>query len=1232
MEDDIRSRRLVTWGLGAAGLSSAGAAFALPYPYKLIGGSFVLVLFLLLFGGYYLWQRHRARRQREQFTSAIEAQTAAAPKAISDPQKRADLDKVRGKFQTGLQEFRSRGKDIYKLPWYVIIGESGSGKTEAIRHSGIDFPPGLNKEHQGSGGTVNMDWWFTNRGVILDTAGSLVFPEAGAAQTPEWQEFLRLLKKARPHCPVNGLFLVLSVESLIKDSADRISQKASRLAQHLDVIQRTLDVRFPVYLLVTKCDLLAGFREFFDSIEDPLLQHQIFGWSNPDPLDAAFRPDLIEQHLGSVAQRLRRRRSALLRELPSAGRSGNTQQFFASSYKAGGGAMLGRRLDEVDSMFALPESMMRLAPRLRRYLETIFVAGEWSAKPVFLRGIYFTSSMREGKALDEAIAFATGLSLDQLPEDRTWEKDRAFFLRDLFHDKVFRESGLVTRATNTLKLLRQRQLAIFGSAAAALLLLLVFAGFAAYNLNKSVRKEAKYWQAGAAGLHKGEWSPAIVTNKMPGFAYGGTNLVPVAGEPTLLQFHEELKGKVESPLAAGLFKPMVLLGFGKVKDRPKAQRILFEDSVLQPLVRRTREKMSDPKTQLPDAKGVSRHRDALLSLMQLEADWLLDERAHQSGFTGVANKPERLLRTFLSYLTESDFKVETNLVNLFAWTYSKEMSSKNDGGWPPRRLLGGDTLGTNQAIQIGLQKFYEATRAAQTNVDWHLGLLNNFADALYTYYRAEDNWLKDPAGACPALDQLMRPPKAIVDASRRALPSSSLFGPLTNLTSCYLELRQTAIDSSGPELARQVRVIAMGLPESEKSPGKLFGQIQQSLKNLAEQGATNVQAKYDERRAWIPILDTNCLAQVRSNGPPVYELRWALYTNACALAAMPAHATEKDIGDEWKNYMGLKKEADAFQSGLSLYQGALSAGVFGKCSGIATSALQRLKGEFVADYAKLVRTKLEALASQSSWAPQDVTNSRFLFEKIGRDLSAAKSLGDQEQVIAPLGGNLSTTKQKVLQGIDKDLRDSLAFPVRLSSTRTIGLTELSAKAKLLNGLVAELQHPVWTSAPEALAPLQRDFELYLPIINMLVNEDGTPTEWELAFIGPKGETADSRIIAFFRYMQVSLKETESVPDLTKVKEDERFPLGKASVNGGITITFQTTATSATPTATPVKLGDWWLPRLMRDNHEERQEVPGRWRFRFKLEYSPRNLSGYVTLEARPVNAKQLLPKFETWSQ
>ena len=292
--------------------------------------------------------------------------------------------------------------------------------------------------------------------------------------------------------------LVLSTESLIKDSADKIARKASRLAQQLDLIQRTLDVRFPVYLLVTKCDLMEGFREFSDNITDPLLQHQMFGWSNPDPLDAAFRPELVEQFLKSVADRVRRKRLALLREGGAAGRGGDTQNFFRASYRTGRAPAGSRRMDVMNSVFALPESIMRLAPRLQRYLETIFVAGEWSAKPIFLRGIYFTSSMREGSALDEALALATNVSVDELPESGRSES-RAFFLRDLFNEKIFREGGLVTRATNTLKMLRQRRLAIFGTATVALLLLLGFAWFSYRDLRHSVMQEARFWRAGTNG-------------------------------------------------------------------------------------------------------------------------------------------------------------------------------------------------------------------------------------------------------------------------------------------------------------------------------------------------------------------------------------------------------------------------------------------------------------------------------------------------------------------------------------------------------------------------------------------------------------------------------------------------------------------------------------------------------------------------------------------------------------
>ena len=336
MDDDSKVNTLVKCGLGMLGLGAIAAAVTIPKIGIWVALA-ILLLALLFFGGYFLWRRMRLRRQQQVLSSGVEAQAGAVPKTISDPRQRADLDALRRKFLDGLQVFKSRGKDIYKLPWFVIIGESGSGKSMAIRNSGIDFPPGMQDELQGSGGTINMDWWFTNRGIIVDTAGKMIIPDEADSDLrgewkpqTEWVEFLRLLRRSRPHCPINGLLLVLSTESLIKDSADKIARKASRLAQQLDLIQRTLDVRFPVYLLVTKCDLMEGFREFSDYITDPLLQHQMFGWSNPDPLDAAFRPDLVEQFLNTVADRVRRRRLALLREGAAAAKGGETQTFFRS--------------------------------------------------------------------------------------------------------------------------------------------------------------------------------------------------------------------------------------------------------------------------------------------------------------------------------------------------------------------------------------------------------------------------------------------------------------------------------------------------------------------------------------------------------------------------------------------------------------------------------------------------------------------------------------------------------------------------------------------------------------------------------------------------------------------------------------------------------------------------------------------------------------------------------------
>ncbi len=557
------------------------------------------IIFRLALG----WWKKRKSRPMEK---SLAGNTSSAPQQVSGAKKLADLDSLRRVFSTGVEKFRSAGKDLYSLPWYVLVGQPGSGKTEAIRHSAIGFPPGLQDQLQGAGGTINMNWWFTNHAIILDTAGRLMFEEVAPGSTSEWQEFLKLLRQHRPNCPINGMLLVIPADSLLKDSTEVIARNAGKIAQQLDNIQRSLGVRFPVFIFITKSDYLPGFSQFFDDLTDPQLQHQIMGWSNPAPLDDPFNVDAVETHLREVRNRLAERRQRLLADPVNTEDPG------------------GHRLDQVDSLFAFPEAILKISPRLKQYLETIFVPGEWSAKPLFLRGIYFTSSMSEGKSLDADLAAALGVPVDALPASGVWRRDRAYFLRDLFLQKIFKERGLVTRAGNAMKQQRRRKIAVLLTGFAAVAFLLAATFYAFFQLKNSVGTPGQYWQA-AARVYTSS-SPrfmAMIAPKSnaigtPTFIYQGhTN--KLMGR-SLAEFYAQGFDLVRRPIAVPwIFKPVAFLG-GHVNTRQRAAfEKIFNAEVLSPVIMAARSKLTVAPLhqETPDLRRLERRTGALLEIIAI---------------------------------------------------------------------------------------------------------------------------------------------------------------------------------------------------------------------------------------------------------------------------------------------------------------------------------------------------------------------------------------------------------------------------------------------------------------------------------------------------------------------------------------------------------------------------------------------------------------------------------------
>lgn len=709
------------WGKALAAVIGGTAVAGVVYAVKtvhltreawimLVGGLLAVVLLLVL---YLLLLRWLRRRKAAPMTRGILANSSTAPHGIADPARRAKLDEMRKSFEAGVSKFKAAGKDLYTLPWYVLVGEPGGGKTEAIRHSQVGFPHGLQDYMQGAGGTVNMNWWFTNHAIILDTAGRLMFEEIQPGATNEWAEFLGMLKQHRPDCPINGMVLVIPAESLIKDSTEAIERKAGKIAQQLDLIQRTLDVRFPVFVMISKCDLISGFREFFETVDDPQLQGQILGWSNPASLDQAFNPEVVDKHLETVRQRLAGRRFGLLLDPV------HTEDPHA------------RRIDQVDALFTFPDALARIAPRLRRYLEMIFVAGEWSPKPLFLRGIYFTSSMREGAALDAELAEVLKVPVDSLQDEgRAWERNKTYFLREPFLKKVFMEKGLVTRASKPNRIHRVRQIAVLAAGFIAVLVLFGLTFKGARDFDKKIGKEGGYWPSVQANYPN--WK--IVDEK---FKYNGEKAT-VDGRK-LAEFFGDARTHVNSTIDPGAaFKAADAAVRSLSPDhRQDAYRTLYERTILVPLVTQVRAKLKSPDAwpkPSADVRDSEAPVAALKEMVRLEA-----------GGPSRSTSPVNLDSLFAFVLADQDWKAYRASQEDLKKSKDQDLASTADylyrgGKWPPKSLAFGDEV-SQDALRRAAENFKTYWQGYVDREDERLNAALDLKSRLEAYdaFRAEAN-------------------------------------------------------------------------------------------------------------------------------------------------------------------------------------------------------------------------------------------------------------------------------------------------------------------------------------------------------------------------------------------------------------------------------------------------------------------------------------------------------------
>jgi type VI secretion system protein ImpL len=414
---------------------------------------FVVLVVAIMIVILMIYLRLRAVRGEAAISKTIMAQ---ADKEIvaSAPESARQITNAKARLLAAFASHsRRRGPGgMARLPLYLVLGPQGSGKSTLVLNSDLNFLDEHGQEGKpvpGIGGTRGFDWWLSNDAIVLDLAQRSLQVDADEEPNPDWAAVLQVLKRQRPLRPVNGVLLVLPVDRVAGPAAVDLGVAAARIRAHLHGMAHHLGVRFPVYVVFSGIDRLAGFREFFADLDEDE-RGKVWGAT------LEFRRRSVEETQQAIDGEVQ----LLVRQLAE------------------------RRLGRVGALpegllreraFAFPLQVEKLREPIRRMLGEAFRPDLGGDSP-FLRGFYFTSVVPIETPTERPIDLAAPVAAMQFDTPPQVIAPVGRFVRQIFHSVLAADAGLADLTDREKHLQRIRRLVVMGGLGTALVAVTITLG------------------------------------------------------------------------------------------------------------------------------------------------------------------------------------------------------------------------------------------------------------------------------------------------------------------------------------------------------------------------------------------------------------------------------------------------------------------------------------------------------------------------------------------------------------------------------------------------------------------------------------------------------------------------------------------------------------------------------------------------------------------------------------
>ena len=451
-------------------------------------GLFAVLFFVIaarVFGWWRLW---RAR------VHAKPSAPAKRPEPVHEDD--AALAALIGEANTALGSapaYAHKKTSLGSLPVYLLIGPEGTGKTSTFINAGLE-PQLLAGQVAGGGPVVPTQLcniWLVKNAIFVEFAGRAFRGDLG-----RWTQLLRVLRgnshrpfwrrfwgEAERGVTIAGVAAFCEAKHFTATSNLEQSARYGRdWQERLSAIGEVFGADYPVYQLITKCDTIAFFEDYFRRLPEAEAQ-QILGCTLP--LDRAETPQPGQVFAEVETKRLSRSFHPLFHALAA-------RRITHLAYEPDPARRLG--------VYEFPREFKRIRPYLVQFLTNVYRPHPLRPGPV-LRGYYLTavrqveamaaagaSTTRQdwsmpGVASDDATRLFRGDATQFLRPDDLAPRNgghsafttRWMFAADLFHNVILRDHRALPAPVRVdSQVERYRRMAVAGLGAVCALLCFVW--------------------------------------------------------------------------------------------------------------------------------------------------------------------------------------------------------------------------------------------------------------------------------------------------------------------------------------------------------------------------------------------------------------------------------------------------------------------------------------------------------------------------------------------------------------------------------------------------------------------------------------------------------------------------------------------------------------------------------------------------------------------------------------